>query len=295
MLQTFIIGLREGLEAALVVGILIAYVRKIGRDDVVARIWLGVGLAIALSLALGAILTFGTYGLTFKAQEIIGGTLSILAVGLVTWMIFWMAKTARHLKRELEAQIDSHISGDGWGLVAVGFLAVAREGLETALFLWSAVRSSGTAPLAWLGALLGLVTAAFLGYLIYRGAIKINLSTFFMWTGALLIVVAAGILAYGIHDLQEAGVLPGPFAPEPSWAPAWLQGWYGENAWAFQFSDRVNAAGLPAALIKGTIGFSPDMTKLELLVWALYLSIVSTCYWRVVRQPKKPATERVSA
>lgn len=272
MLSTFLIGLREGLEASLVVGILIAYVRKIGRDDVVPRIWAGVAIAVALSLGLGALLTFGTYGLTFEAQEIIGGTLSIVAVGLVTWMIFWMARTARGLKRELEHQVDTRLDGPGWGLVAIGFVAVAREGLETALFLWSAVRSSGDAPLAWVGAVLGLLTAVAIGWLIYRGIVRINLGTFFTWTGALLIVVAAGILAYGVHDLQEAGVLPGP----------WTQG---ASAWAFRLSDTIDPSGLPAALLKGTIGFSPDMTKLELAVWALYLAVVGTAYARVVRRP----------
>jgi len=276
MLGTFLIGLREGLEASLVVGILIAYVRKIGRDDVRPRIWTGVGAAVVLSLGLGALLTYGTYGLTFEAQEIIGGSLSILAVGLVTWMIFWMARTARGLKRELEHQVDSRLDGPGWGLVAIGFLAVAREGLETALFLWSAVNAAddgGDGRLAWLGAVLGLLTAVAIGWAIYRGVVRINLGTFFTWTGALLIVVAAGILAYGVHDLQEAGVLPGP----------WTQG---ASAWAFQLSDTIDPSGLPAALLKGTIGFSPDMTKLELAVWAVYLAVVGTLYWRATRRTR---------
>lgn len=275
MLGTFLIGLREGLEAALVVGILIAYVRRIGRDDVRSRIWIGVGTAVVLSLGLGALLTFGTYGLTFEAQEIIGGSLSILAVGLVTWMIFWMARTARGLKRELEHQVESRLDGPGWGLVAIGFIAVAREGLETALFLWSAVRSSGDAPLAWVGAVLGLLTAVAIGWLIHRGIVRINLGTFFTWTGALLIVVAAGILAYGIHDLQEAGVLPGP--------------WTGASGWAFQLSDTIDPSGLPAALLKGTVGFSPDMTTLEVAAWAAYLAVVGTAYGRVVRRPHRAA------
>ncbi len=280
MIGTFLIGLREGLEASLVVGILIAYVRKIGRADVVPRIWAGVALAVLLSLGLGALLTFGTYGLTFEAQEIIGGTMSILAVALVTWMIFWMARTAKNLKGELESQVDVRLDGPGMGLVVIGFVAVAREGLETALFLWSAVQSSGDAPLAWIGAVLGLLAAVALGWAIYRGMVRINLAKFFTWTGALLIVVAAGILAYGVHDLQEAGVLPGP----------WTAGggaWTGADAWAFQLSGTIDPSGLPAALLKGTIGFSPDMTKLELVVWALYLAIVGTAYWRVItRQPE---------
>lgn len=269
MIGTFIIGLREGLEAALVVGILLAYVHRVGRSDVATRIWLGVGLAIGLSLGLGALLTFGTYGLTFEAQEIIGGSLSIVAVGLVTWMVFWMGRTARTLKSTLESDVARVIEGSAWGLVLIGFMSVAREGLETALFLWSAVQSSGDSQGAWIGAVAGLLTAVLLGWLIYRGMIRINLGTFFTWTGAFLIVVAAGVLAYGIHDLQEARVLPGPFSADSG---GWIAGW------AFQLSGSIDPSGLPAALLKGTVGFSPDMTRLEVIGWAVYVAVVMTAY-----------------
>ncbi|GAA2519214.1 iron uptake transporter permease EfeU [Rarobacter incanus] len=279
MIGTFIIGLREGLEAALVVSILIAYANKLGRADVVRRIWAGVGLAIVGSLLIGAILTFGAYGLTFEAQEIIGGSMSILAVGLVTWMIFWMQKAARNLKRELEGTVDKALlTGSGWSLVVIGFVAVAREGIETALFLWSAVRASGDAPTAWVGAVIGLLAAVALGWLIYRGAVRINLGTFFTWTGVFLIFVAGGIFAYGIHDLQEARVLPGPFAPVPDGGGVLAAQFFGNGAWAFKVSDTISPDGILAAVLKGTVGFSPEMTKLEVAGWFVYVATTLSIY-----------------
>ncbi|MBM9460768.1 FTR1 family protein [Nocardioides sp. zg-536] len=295
MLSTFIIGLREGLEAALVVGILVAYVNRIRRRDVLWRIWVGVAIAVVGSLAIGAILTFGTYGLTFQAQEAIGGSLSILAVAMLTWMIFWMQRTADSLRVDLESSVDKALAGAGWGLAALGFISVAREGLETALFVWSAVRASENAPTAWVGAVLGLLTAVVLGWLIHRGALKINLGAFFTWTGGLLVVVAAGVLAYGIHDLQEAAFLPGPFAPAPEGAGSFVSGLYGTEAWAFRIPDVIAPDGLLAALLKGTIGFAPEMTRLEVLAWFLYLVIVGGCYVAAILRSRRRRTALAGA
>ena len=269
MFGNFLIGLREGLEACLVVSILVAYLVKTERRHLVGRIWLGVTAAVGLSLALGAALTFGTRTLTFQAQEAIGGFLSIVAVGLVTWMIFWMAANARHLKGELHARVDDAVDRGGWALAFVAFLAVAREGLETALFLWSAVRASGSGSSALAGAALGLATAVVLGWLIYRGALRLNLATFFTWTGAALVIVAGGVLAYGVHDLQEAGILPGL------------------NNLAFDVSATIPPSSWYGTLLKGTLNFSPATTWLQLIAWLGYVIPVMWLFLRKVR-PTRP-------
>jgi len=270
VLANYLIGLREGLEAALIVTILIAYVVKIGRRDVLLRLWTGVGLAVLLALVLGAILTFGTYGLSFAAQETIGGLLSIIATGLVTWMVFWMLRTAKDLKGHLHGSIDKHLVGTGMGLVLVAFLAVGREGIETALFIWAAVQATGETTLPLVGASLGILTAVGLGWLIYAGMLKINLSRFFTWTGAILIIVAAGVLSYGVHDLQEAGILPGL------------------NSLAFNVSAVIPPDSWYGTLLKGTLNFSPATTWLEMFAWLAYTVPTLTLFIVKSRQAKAP-------
>jgi len=278
VLANYLIGLREGLEAGLVVSILVAYLVKTDRRHLLPRIWAGVALAVAISLAFGAVLTYGPQTLTFEAQELIGGTLSIVAVGFVTYMIFWMAQAARSLSGELRGRIDDAAEGGRWALVVVAVLAVGREGLETALFLWSATRAGtreagGVAPPTWeplLGAALGIATAVLLAWLIYRGAVSINLSRFFTWTGAFLIIVAAGVLAYGVHDLQEAGFLPGL------------------HHLAFDVSDTVDVTSWYGALLKGVFNFSPATTWLEAAAWLLYAVPVMTLFLLGVRRRSTP-------
>ena len=280
MLANYLIGLREGLEAALIVTILIAYVVKSGRRDVLPRIWSGVGLAVLLALGIGALLTYGTHGLSFAAQETIGGLLSIIATGLVTWMVFWMVRTARDLKGHLHGHIDRHLAGGALGLVLVAFLAVGREGIETALFMWAAVQVTGETTLPLVGASLGILTAVALGWLIYAGMLRINLARFFTWTGAILIVVAAGVLSYGVHDLQEAGVLPGL------------------GALAFDVSAAIPPDSWYGTLLKGTLNFSPATTWLELIAWLGYLVPTMTLFIaksRSRRQPLPTAPQHSSA
>jgi high-affinity iron transporter len=293
VLATFLIGLREGLEAALVVGILIAYVTRVGRRDVLPRLWAGVSLAVLLALAIGAVLTFGAYSLTFEAQELIGGGLSILAVAMVTWMIFWMQKAGRTLKKSLEGELHRALAaGTLWGIVLIGFVSVAREGIETTLLLWSMVQSFGDAPGALLGALFGLLAAVALGWLLARGMLRLDLRVFFSWTGALLIVVAAGVLAYGIHDLQEAGALPGPFTAAAPIDPATGAVAVGLAAFPFGYAFDVTTAIAPgsplAAILQATIGFMPQMTWLQVIGWALYVAIVGGIFLQRALRHRPP-------
>ena len=272
MTANFLIGLREGLEATLVVVLLMAYLAKTDRRHLIPRLWVGVAAAVAVSVAFGALLTFGPKGLTFEAQEAIGGTLSIAAVGLVTWMVFWMARTARTLGSGLKSRVDRSAGGAGWGLAVVAAIAVGREGLETALFLWAAAKATGESTQPLIGALLGLAAAAGFGYLLHRGVLKVNLSRFFTWTGAALIIIAGGVLSYGIHDLQEAALLPGL------------------HSLAFDISGAVPSSSWYGTLLKGTLNFSPATTWLEAAAWLLYVVPVLFLYLRTNRKaPPSPA------
>jgi high-affinity iron transporter len=280
MLANLLIGLREGLEAALVVSILIAYLVRTDRRHLIPRIWVGVGLAIGVSLAFGAVLTWGPANLASTTQDAIAGSLSVLAVVFVTWMIFWMARAARGMGAELRGRVDAAAERGGMALVLTALLAVGREGLETALFIWAATQAttsgSGSEWQALVGALVGLGLAVLIGFLIYRGSLRINLSVFFKWTGVFLILVAAGVLSYGIHDLQEGGLLPG------------------EDTLLFNVSSAIPPGSWYGALLKGVFNFSPATTVLEGIGWMLYTIPAMTLFWRVVSRkhdapaPKQP-------
>ena len=272
MFANFLIGLRDGVEASLVVGILVAYLVRSGRRALVARIWAGVGIAIAVSLAFGALLTFGPNQLSFRAQEIIGGTLSLVAVGFVSWMILWMARAARSLRGELENRLEVAAAAGGMSLVLVAVVAVGREGLETALFLWAAAQASSSTTEPLIGAALGLAAAVIIGVSIYRGALHLDLGRFFAWTGGFLVIVAAGVLSYGIHDLQEADVLPGV------------------SSLAFDVSNQIPPASWYGTLLKGTVNFTPATTWLQAIAWTLYTVPVLFVFIRTVRRPvRRPA------
>jgi len=272
MLSTFIIALREGLEAALIVGILVAYLVKSGRKALLAPLWTGVALAVLVSLATGAFLTFTSTELSPRGEEFFAGTTSFLAVGFVTWMVFWMKRTARHLKGQLEGQMSAAVLAGPLALAAAAFFAVVREGLETSLFIYANFKTVSSTPSATVGLVLGLGLAVALGYLIYRSSIKINLSKFFNYTGIALVVVAAGVLSYGIHEYQELGWLPGA------------------DFFIWDVTSWIPKDSLVASVLGGTIGFDTTTSWLQFILWATYLTIVLSIYLkRVVSKPAVPA------
>ncbi len=248
-LATYLIGLREGLEAALVVTILVAFLVRSDQRARLPYVWIGVGVAAAVSVAFAAVLEFTSANLEYQRQELFEAITSIVAVCFVTWMIFWMRRAARTIGGELREKLDRALAIGPVAIVVTSFLAVAREGLETALFFFATVQGASS---TWsVGAiLLGIATSIAIGFGLYRSAIRINLTKFFTWTGAVLVLVAAGILKYGIHDLQEAGVLPGLSnqLPVPAFDPTT---WWAE-------------------LLRGMFNITPTPSVVESIAWGIY-------------------------
>jgi high-affinity iron transporter len=267
MLSTFIIALREGLEAALIVGILVAYIVRTDRRHLLKPLWTGVGVAIAASLALGAVLSFTSAELTDRGEELFAGTTSFIAVGLVTWMVFWMKRTARSLRNELHGKVDTALTGGPISLALVAFFAVAREGLETALFIYTNFKTVGAASTATVGLILGLTLAVVLGYLIYNRSVKLNLSKFFTITGVALIIVAAGVLSYGIHEFQELGFLPG------------------EDNFLWDVTPWIAKESILGSLLGGTVGFDTTTSFVQFFAWAVYLVAVLVPYLAKAKPP----------
>ncbi|WP_019200754.1 iron uptake transporter permease EfeU [Tsukamurella sp. 1534] len=261
----FLIGLREGLEAGLIVSVLLAAVKKAGGSRM--PVWLGALGAASLSLSFGAVLTFTASELSATAREVVAGTLSVLAVALVTVMIFWMRRTAASLSKSLRGNVEAAMALGAGALVLTAFFAVAREGLETTLFLWTAARASGDAVAPAVGAALGLLVAFGLCALLYRQAVRLDLGKFFTYTAVLLIVVAAGVLAYGLGDLQNAGVLPGR---------TWI---------AFDLTGSISPDSWWVALIGGITNLAPRMTVLQVFAWLAYLAVVLWVFLRTTPAP----------
>jgi len=273
-----LIGLREGLEAGLVVTILLAAVKKSAQADgdgdkrvSTAPIWLGVLGAVTLSGAFAAVLTFSVSVLSSQGQEAVGGLLSVFAVGLVTAMIFWMRRTAATLSSHLKGEVARAAAIGTGALTITAFLSVGREGLETTLFLWTAARASGQTVAPLVGAAIGIAGAVVLCWLLYRRAVHLNVGVFFNRTAIALIVIAAGVLAYGLGDLQDANFLPGH---------AWV---------AFDLTAHIDPTSWWASIITGITELSPKMTVLQVVAYLGYLVVVIPAFVSAGRAAKPAA------
>ncbi|WP_084506864.1 iron uptake transporter permease EfeU [Nocardia violaceofusca] len=271
-----LICLREGLEAGLVVTILLAAVRKTStpqRPVSATPVWLGLLGAVSVAASFAAVLTYSTSVLSNSGQEIVGGTLSVIAVGLVTAMVFWMRRTAASLSGQLRGEVARATAIGAGALAITAFMAVGREGLESTLFVWTAVKASGTTVAPLVGAALGFAAAVVLCWLLYRQSVKLNLGVFFNRTALALIVIAAGVLSYGLGDLQDANILPGRH---------WV---------AFDLSAHIDPNSWWVSIITGITELTPRMTVLQVVAWVVYLAVVIPLFIRAGRQApaKAPA------
>jgi high-affinity iron transporter len=255
-----LIGLREGLEAGIVVTILVAFLVKSQRRDALKWVWLGVAAAIVMTIAVFLAIQFSAYTITGLAAEAIAGIASLVAVAIVTTMVLWMKTAAAGLSGELRTEMARALETGSWAVLALAFLAVGREGVETALFMVGYAEAETAWPL--LGLIIGVLIAAALAYGMYAGAVRINLGKFFSYTGVFLIVVAAGILSYGIGALQTVGWLPG-LSSRAFDTTSWINwsSWYGE-------------------IIQGVFNITPTPTVLQFAVWLAYVVIVLAIFLR---------------
>jgi high-affinity iron transporter len=278
-------GLREGVEAALIVSIILAYLAKTGNARHFRKIWLGTGAAVLLSIVAGVVLWITLEGLEGAAGQIFEGVATLLAAAVVTWMLFWMRRTAANIKGELHAAVDRSLTeGSVWGLSILAFTAVIREGIETALFLLGQATAAGTqATSTLIGAIIGLLIAVAIGFGLYRGARVINLRTFFQWTGVALIFIAAGLLSHAVHEFIEAGVIG-----------------FG-TATAFDISGVLphepdaGALGVVGSILRALFGYTSTPEWTTLASWLAYIGLVLTLYLRPVKPASRPRSPERTA
>lgn len=264
----FLIMLREGIEAALIVGIIASYLKQTGRGDAMRWVWLGIALAVAACVAVAMAIQHGGHEYPQKQQELIEAVVAIIAVVVLTGMVFWMKKAGRGMKAGLQQSIDRAMArGDRWtwALVGMAFLAVAREGLESLFFLLAIVQQDTTGT-AITGAALGLLVAIALGVGLYHGSVRMNLQVFFRWTGVLIILVAAGLAAGALKSLHEAGI------------------WNQLQALAFDWTQVLPVYSLVGSLLAAVFGYNDHPTVGEVAVYLLYLVPVLFLYFRADRQ-----------
>ncbi len=265
MLSSFLITLREGLEAALIIGIILAYLARTGNRQGFKPVWLGTSLAVLVSLIAGAVVYLMAGEFTGRAEEIFEGVAMFIAVGVLTWMIFWMRKQAVDIKAHLHAQIQSVLtSGSSLSLVLLAFVVVVREGIETVLFLFAATRVAESPLLFTVGGFLGLAIAIGIGYSIYKGSSRLNLRTFFNVTSVVLIVFAAGLLAHGIHEFHEAGIIPSVV----------------EHVW--DINHILPEKSTFGRFLTAIVGYNGNPSLVEVVTYFVYLALVLGSYFRPV-------------
>ncbi len=255
MFVPFLIMFREGLEAALIVSLIASYLKRTQRSQWLGVVWIGVILAAALCLGLGIFINETTGEFPQKQQELFEGLVAVVAVCILTYMVFWMRKVSRSVKTHLEGAIDNALSaskGQGWALVAMVFFAVAREGLESVFFLLAAFQQD-VGVQAPIGAVLGLVCAILVGMMIYWGGIKLHLAKFFKWTSLFILFVAAGLAAGAIRAFHEAGL------------------WNYLQDIAFNLTDVLSTHSLLGTFLEGILGYQEAPSVSEVLVYFLYL------------------------
>lgn len=279
MLPSFVITLREGLEASLIIGIIAAFLVREGRRDALKAMWVGVGAAVVVCIAVGAGLRIVDHELPERGQETLETVIAFVAVAMVTYMIVWMTRHARGLRGALEhTAADAVAAGSVGALVTMAFLAVFREGFETSVFLIAVFQQNTTPVAASAGAILGLLAAIAIGWGIFRGGVRLNLQRFFKVTGVVLVIVAAGLVASGIHSAQELGWING--ADDGFLELAWL----------------VHPDTWTASLLTGILGLREEMSAAMVLGWLLY-AVPMTCYvlWpRGARSSRVPAAQPAS-
>ena len=260
---SLLIGLREGLEASIVVMVLVAFLVKSDRRDALKWVWLGVGAALAMTISVFMVIQFGENTISGLGAEAIAGIASLVAVAIVTTMVLWMKKAAAGISGQLRAEMADALQTGALAVVTLSFLAVGREGVETALFMVGYAEASTFWPLA--GLIVGVLIAVAIAYGMYKGAVRMNLAKFFKYTGIFLIVVAAGILSYGIGALQTVGWLPG-LAHKAFDITSWFNwsSWYGEA-------------------IQGIFNVTPTPTVLQFAGWLTYLVVVLVLFLRPSR------------
>jgi high-affinity iron transporter len=281
VLPTFVIGLREGVEASLIVGIVAAFLGQRGAIRELRWVWLGVAIAVVLCTAAAVALQIVDENLPQRQQEGLETVIAVVAVVMVTSMVVWMSRHSRGLKGELEARAATATAeGSVLALVVMAFLAVLREGLETAVFLLAAFQASTNRSASTFGALLGIAVAVVIGIAIYKGGVKINLSRFFLATGLVLVLVAAGLVSFAMHTGHEAG---------------WIE--IGQ-AQLVDLSWLIKPGTVQSALFTGVLGIQPRPTLIEGVGWLLYLVPVSLFVLRSSRRkpaPTKPAPVHAAA